>query len=657
MIQWSFSPKRPSDKTRDPVAGEFFASDAIKNAGEALVREGVQNSLDARVDRGGGIASVRISVAGERRAVPRDVMSRWIQGAKEHLLAAGNGLQDPTSTLNEPCHYLVFEDFGTTGLTGDVTATEVDPGARNAFFYFFRAEGKTDKAGDDRGRWGIGKQVFPRSSRVQMYFGYSETLSGGSLMGGCVLRHHKVDGKTFKPDGYGGIQREVEGDQFTVPATEERVLSEFRSSFQVSRRPGQHGLTIVVPWLDLGDRREGTSAFDRRTLVTAVLDGYFLPIREGRLEVSIEDDAGSTHLRKDTYRQELEQLAGNQDDPRLATALRRLQSLVALAEGCEAPEVETMSVGPCPSDRPRWTDDMLRPELADEIRAVLDADQPVKLTCNLTVRPKGKPAEISTFSCHLAKSSGEASKPCHIREDLIISNVRCNKLNGFVAIIRVDRGPLATLLGDAEGPAHTEWNGSSRNFKDKYIFGGMAIDFVSSFANEVIQRVYASARQPDRNLLSDVFFNVARGSDRPAHGGPGRRKPRQAPTSRDGEVAPPQPPLQPLRPRQFNVGELENGFSVNSRDGHDLTARSALVQVAYETTKGDPLKCYQSGDFELLRDPITMEATGCSVHSRPRGNEILIRIEAPQFSLRMRGFDVNRDLLVRCRLIMADVED
>jgi hypothetical protein len=656
MIRWSFSPKRPSDKTRDPVAGEFFASDAIKNAGEALVREGIQNALDARVDRVGGVASVRILVAGERRAVPRAMMSCWLQGAKEHLLAAGNGLQDPVSTLEEPCRYLVFEDFGTTGLTGDVTATEVDPGDRNAFFYFFRAEGKTDKAGDDRGRWGIGKQVFPRSSRVQMYFGYSETLSGGSLMGGCVLRHHKVDGKTFKPDGYGGIQREIDGDQFTVPATEERVLSEFRSSFQVARRPGQHGLTIVVPWLDLGDRREGTSAFDRRTLVTAVLDGYFLPIREGRLEVSIEDDAGSTHLKKHTYRGELEQLASHPDDPRLASALRRLQSLVTLAERGGATQVKTVAVGSCPADRPRWTDDMLRPALADEIRAALDADQPVKLTCNLTVRPKGKPAETAALSCCLAKSSGETSKPCHIREDLIISNVKCNRLNGFVAIIRVDKGPLATLLGDAEGPAHTEWNGSSRNFKDKYIFGGSAIDFVSNFANEVVHRVYASARQPDRKLLSDVFFNVTRSSDRPAHENPDRRKPTQAPNSRNGEASVPQPPLQPRRPKQFNVGELENGFSINSQKGHDLTGRSALVQVAYETTKGDPLKCYQPGDFELLSDPITIEATGCSAHRRPRANEIIIRIEAPQFSLRMRGFDVNRDLFVRCRLIAVDAE-
>ena len=69
-MRWHFSSKRPSDKTRDPVAGEFFSSDAIKDAGEALVREAIQNSLDARVDRGTGSVKVRICLSGATNALP-----------------------------------------------------------------------------------------------------------------------------------------------------------------------------------------------------------------------------------------------------------------------------------------------------------------------------------------------------------------------------------------------------------------------------------------------------------------------------------------------------------------------------------------------------------------------------------------------------------
>ncbi len=110
----------------------------------------------------------------------------------------------------------MFEDFGTTGLTGNREQYEEQEGASNSFFYFFRAEAKTAKPGDDRGRWGIGKQVFPRSSRAQTFFGYTETCEGGFLMGGCVLKYHTVDGTCFKPDGFWGDSKPVLGDTLTV---------------------------------------------------------------------------------------------------------------------------------------------------------------------------------------------------------------------------------------------------------------------------------------------------------------------------------------------------------------------------------------------------------------------------------------------------------
>lgn len=48
QFRWHFNTRRPCDKAREPIQGEFFATDDISNPGEALVREGIQNSLDAR---------------------------------------------------------------------------------------------------------------------------------------------------------------------------------------------------------------------------------------------------------------------------------------------------------------------------------------------------------------------------------------------------------------------------------------------------------------------------------------------------------------------------------------------------------------------------------------------------------------------------------
>src|ERR1035438_4860664 len=57
--QWHFRPLVPGETTRDPIVGEFFATEAINNVGEALVREGIQNSLDAALKQP---LHVRISV-------------------------------------------------------------------------------------------------------------------------------------------------------------------------------------------------------------------------------------------------------------------------------------------------------------------------------------------------------------------------------------------------------------------------------------------------------------------------------------------------------------------------------------------------------------------------------------------------------------------
>ena len=55
-----------------------------------------------------------------------------------------NGLRDAPNK-KDPCKFLVFEDFGTTGLRGDIEQAFDEPGNKNSFYYFFRAEGRTGK--------------------------------------------------------------------------------------------------------------------------------------------------------------------------------------------------------------------------------------------------------------------------------------------------------------------------------------------------------------------------------------------------------------------------------------------------------------------------------------------------------------------------------
>src|SRR5262245_19183532 len=120
-LSWHFERLKPGTKVRDPIQGEFFASEAIAGSAEALIREGIQNAKDAaRSTNGEGSPAqvrVRVFISEDEAALPPERMSRYTDNLWDHILAEGNGLKS-APTRSEPCRFLTFEDFGTTGLRG-----------------------------------------------------------------------------------------------------------------------------------------------------------------------------------------------------------------------------------------------------------------------------------------------------------------------------------------------------------------------------------------------------------------------------------------------------------------------------------------------------------------------------------------------------------
>ena len=57
--QWRFREMQPGEINVDPIEGEFFTTEAIDGITDALVREAIQNSLDAA--EGSGPVTVRFS--------------------------------------------------------------------------------------------------------------------------------------------------------------------------------------------------------------------------------------------------------------------------------------------------------------------------------------------------------------------------------------------------------------------------------------------------------------------------------------------------------------------------------------------------------------------------------------------------------------------
>ena len=47
-MTWRFDTQRPMAKHRDPIQGEFFSTESISSVADSVVRESIQNSMDAK---------------------------------------------------------------------------------------------------------------------------------------------------------------------------------------------------------------------------------------------------------------------------------------------------------------------------------------------------------------------------------------------------------------------------------------------------------------------------------------------------------------------------------------------------------------------------------------------------------------------------------
>src|ERR1041384_7914006 len=111
---WFFRTMDAGEVHVDPVHDEFFK---MQDLADALVREAVQNSLDARRTRSRTPVRVRFKLATGDQALSAEGARQYFVGLREHLEAAS--IRSILPEADEDVPYLLVEDFGTRGLTGD----------------------------------------------------------------------------------------------------------------------------------------------------------------------------------------------------------------------------------------------------------------------------------------------------------------------------------------------------------------------------------------------------------------------------------------------------------------------------------------------------------------------------------------------------------
>lgn len=621
---WRFVKRQPMSKQRDPIQGEFFNTESITTAADEVVREAIQNTLDAAVD---SPVRVRFYVSGNGGALSTTQAARYFDGLAEHALACGA----PSDLVGAPCRFVVVEDFGTTGLRGDEGSyEEPPPDEKNDFFYFFRAEGKSGKSGADRGRWGVGKYVFPKASNANTFFGMTVRCESGTdapgplVMGQAVMKNHKVADESFEPDGWWAV---FSDEGVPVPAADSGTMSDFRSTWQVERNH-EPGLSVVIPYAD----ESLTVAQVRRSVVR----DYFVAVLSGHLTVEIESGDGDDPIviTSDSIALVLDMLDDDERDQ-----LKRNCDLVRWGLGVDPTEVVELVA--C-SGSPAWGAAVIPEDTRERIRQKIAHGENVLVRVPVTITEmRGGPSRESRFDVLLAAEEGLRRLPLFVREGIIVSEaLRSGTLHGIRAVVLVDEGALADLLGDAEGPAHTSWSDKTERFRGRYRYGARWLSFVRQAPAKILEIARGGDEEEDRTIAIDFFSVPTDEGDQESGAGQAGEE--------GGTTPPPPPPPPPPNPRKITVAKAHDGFTVSlTPDG--ATIQRIEVVAAYDRRRGNPFKKWTTDDFDL--ETMDLEAEGATLIERA-GNRVVVQVTDPaNFALRVRGFDVNRDLRVNARAL------
>jgi hypothetical protein len=648
MIEWRFKPNSRDDMDVDPIQGEFFTTRDIDNISTAVVREGIQNALDERSREQTETVRVRIFLSGNKYAIPSGTYNPMLETLKPHLSARTSGLTelpDFTSSMN----FLVFEDFNTKGLEGNPEEFYVENSndqQPHNFYYFWRNVGRSGKTDDKLGRWGLGKTVFPASSKINTFWGITVRKSDRRkmLMGQSILRiHNREDDKKeesgYKP--YGMFGKYKSKDCFAVPIEEQEVLQNFEAHFRL-HRDHEPGLSLIIPFV--------TEEITIDHLAYSVIEQYFYPILEGKLEVEITEEDHSILLAKDSLEESINKIDFSKLSNGEERKIKGRESLIRLFDFAkwtfQLQDKDFLWLKELDlKQKPRWNSKTM---FADEqglnlCRDKFEQNERVAFKVPLKYHPVNGTAKTCWYNAFLEKDTS-LTRPDNlfVRDGITISGITSldkGLVRGVVVIQDMD---LARMLGDSENPAHTEWQPDSRNFKGKYTDGKEALVFVKS----TLKRIYDQLQRPLEGIQKDLlidFFSIPVET-------PENKKQKNLPKpdeSKEGRLEEPEVPFQQGKKRPILIQKIHSGLRVYKNPAADELPDSIHLKLGYDVPRGNPIKSYQELDFDVSKKPIEFESTGVYFTKKER-NELEFNIEDPfNFEIKLTGFDEKRDLFLK----------
>jgi len=628
---WVFPPTTPYYVQGRDLSEDNFAQEEKTNL-EILIREVLQNPIDARATDNSGPVRVRIRIL-KPGNYDAGYLNKLLGGEFSNRLEASGG--DPLPDVDS-AYVLVIEDFGTTGLEGCWNNPDVDGPTENWNAFWHReGEGAKSAAGSN-GRAGQGKITYYRISAARCVFGFTVRKSDGArlLMGRSAFRKvYPFNGKKFLRHSFW-----CEGDGHAVPVTDDEEIMAFRKAFGLSRL-SEPGLSLVIPY--------PTDFIPKGAIQTIITDFYY-PVAARHLEV----DIGGMEITADNIDHVANrELPDEEAKKRKSPMTAGFRDLVRKA---------LLDVTPIELDM-SWSATTQIPESAlqdgelERLRKTAEEGGVISVRCPVMVRPKKNGGPIATkFDVHLEIPEDlERTEEAYIRRDLLIGSETHMASSPYLqksrALTLISDPNLSAFLADAEEPTHLKWNGSRPRLAEDYANPQATLRAVRNAAPRILALVSNGLVKRDIKALARYFNKPADEGKKHVAGG----------TKQGGKeivvtINTPPPTKKPFRilTGPDHVKIVPNGSSGPRPE--DLPV-SCLLETAYEGLDQDPFKAYDPFDFDLADSTAHPLILAGATLTKRSGNQIHFEVNDPDFCVAVSGFDPN--IRLRAKLNFKEKSD
>ena len=663
MPEWRFARMTDAQINENPVQGEFFTSES--DLPERLVREAIQNSMDARIDN--RTVRIRFAFSGDADALSVDRAARYLDGLYPHFSAVaddhsgpgaaghkaveeGQAIDDAVQLLYGEMPYLVVEDFGTTGLTGDLRQNAARQ-ERNNFWGFFRAIGIPVKGGEAGGSWGLGKWVFPDASRINSFVSVTHRQDEDRrlVMGMSVLKTHMVNDRKYPPYGHFAAASELDDFdwlQMPVDSVESpNFVNIAIDDFGLQRREGT-GLSIIIPW--------PWDELDADGIARAVLTQYFVPIVRGDLVVEIKNrDGGTRTIDSRSIDDHVQSITASDRDDESPSSMLRVVQLARWATGLDPAKheeawVPSRSYNPLDEDHGQLN--------LEELRQQFSRGEPLAFALYTEVRRKSEADDSGAwFYVYLEKDDVLAQGHDYfVRGHLRIPKMdHIQRFQARALVLVEPDSALGPLLQDAEGPAHARWAPRAPRVMDNWASGAsVRVEEVRRAPLRLLEQLVQRPQEMQYDALADLFpadpTALATAAASTQYGNRSRGSTVSVARKRD-----------PLR-----IAQLGGGFRISAtKESPPPVGSEWRVKFAYDI-RGSAQRAFRqydrgladgAADFSLNDTALSVQSDGCNVEVAA-DNELRLTVKSSILNVTVKGFD-DRDIVVQTIAVPSAVTE